>query len=266
MWLLVRAYYLYFKVHKKTAQWFINMFSYSRLISEGFWLSVLSNRFILALDNYHYSRTKKYLQASSNLAGLYDWEEAMIVSYFSQCKYLLVLAAGGGREVVSLLKKGFQVDAYECNHSLVKAGRVLLQKEGLSALYEYVVPNHAPVSEKKYDGIILGWGAYIHVRGKEVRVNMLKEIGALMPSGGMFLLSYWHADKAMDVYCSRVFGVSRFFSKIFRTRLIEKGERLTLCSGRYFTFEEIAEELNAAGFEIVYQEAYPYGHAVARKA
>ena len=262
---LIAVYIFGFKVHKKIVYWLINGLANTRLISEAFWMSVLSKSAVEAIDDYHYKHFKKYQGKDFNSSALNDWESAMVNRFFSHCRTMLVLASGGGREVYALLKKGFEVDGYECNAKLVEFSQNFIQEEGLTSHIEWVAPNHCPDNGKTYDGIILGWGAYIHVRGKNQRINLLKEINTHLLSGSPFLLSFWYASEMMDNYCSKLTKYNQFFSKIFRTKPIEKGDRLSPFSGHYFTLSDVAEELNESGFSVIYQEGYPYGHIVAQK-
>ncbi|MDD3877353.1 MAG: hypothetical protein PHT69_12090 [Bacteroidales bacterium] len=265
MQIFIRIYILLYKIHKKLVEWICFALGYSRLISEAFWMSVLPLSFITAIDEYHYSKSKKYLKEDFNRSLLFDWEKEMVELYFTNCKTIMVLASGGGREVLSLLKMGFKADGYECNRKLVEVSRGLIIKEGYESNIEWVAPNHAPLNGKMYDGIILGWGAYIHVRGKENRIKLLKEIQTHMPQGAYLLISFWFSNEQMDKYCRKLVKVNGFFCKIFRTKVIQKGDRLSPFSGHYFTLEEVSEELQSAGFEVIHQEAYPYGHSVAQK-
>ncbi len=261
------ALYLFgFKAHKKLVQWLISTFVYSKIISEAFWMSVLSKKSIAAIDEHHYSRSKKYNDEAFNRSLLNEWEDEMVNKYFSQCKNIMVLASGGGREVYALLKKGFNAEGYESNAQLVGFSQGFFRKEGLNALIEHVAPSHCPDNDKIYDGIILGWGAYNHVRGKNVRINFLKEINTHLSTGSPFLISYWHTNEMMYLYCKRLYIVNKFFCKIFRTEPIEEGDCLQPFSGHYFSTQAVAEELQQAGFSVVFDAARPYGYIVAQKS
>lgn len=262
---LIAVYLLGFKAHKKIVQWLIGGLAHTQLIAEAFWMAVLSKKAVEKIDDYHYKHSKKYLGKTFNSSALNNWESAIISQFFNHCKTLMVLASGGGREVYALSKKGYDVEGYECNAQLVEFSRNFLREEGLSSDIAWVAPNHCPDNGKIYDGIILGWGAYIHVRGKKQRIILLKEINSHLQSGSPFLLSFWFANEIMDNYCLKLGKYNHFFCKIFRTAPIEKGDRLYPFSGHYFSQTDIAEELNEAGFSVVYQEGYPYGHTVALK-
>lgn len=238
---------------------------HTQLWAEAFWLSILSPGAIAAIDDYHYRKSKRYLNNSFNTSMLNDWEQDMVNRFFGTCQSILVLGSGGGREVYALAKQGFEIDGYECNKSLVESSQQMLHDKGIDASIEWVAPSHAPLNGKIYDGIILGWGAYIHVKGKENRIQLIKEMGTHIKSGAPLLISYWFANSRADAYCRKLYKTNKFFSRLFFTKPIEKGDRLAPISGRYFTHEETEQELMAGGFKVILQAASPYGHSVAVK-
>ncbi|HBE40950.1 MAG TPA: hypothetical protein DDW27_07050 [Bacteroidales bacterium] len=79
-------------------------------------------------DEIHYNKSEKYTDDDYNLSGLFEWEKERIEKYFSKSKKILLLAAGGGRETVALIRMGFDIDSYECNKKLVDYGNVFLEK------------------------------------------------------------------------------------------------------------------------------------------
>lgn len=265
-YLLLYLYIYGYKAHKKGVEWLMAGLTFTQLLAEAFWLAVLPSKAIAAIDAFHYSRSSKYKGKNFNATLLSNWEQAMVDTYFTKCKTLMVLAAGGGREVYALLKAGYQVDGYECNPVLVQDAKKWLKAEGYSEeAIEVVPPSHAPNNGKIYDAVILGWGAYIHVKGRAARIQLLREIAAHLNSGAPFMLSYWYAHSYTLNYCRKLYKVNRFFCRLFFTRPIEQGERLAPFSARYFTHEEIAAELSEAGFTVLYQQSEPYGHTVAQK-
>jgi hypothetical protein len=261
----IHLYLLGYKVHRKTAKWLLGGWEYGQIISEGFWLSVLSKKTIAALDEHHYSRTEKYCSEAFNSAWLYEWEPEMADRFFADCKTLMVLGSGGGREMYLLLQKGFEVDGAECNRTLLDFSKQFLQKAGFKANVVYAEPDHCPENGKIYDGIILGWGVYNHVMGKNRRINLLKEINTHLAVGSPFLINFWFAYEKIDRHCQKLVKTNRFFCRIFRSQPIEKGDLLSGFSGHVFTLQEVRDELNAAGFSLAYEASHPYGHMVAHK-
>lgn len=263
--LFISFYLWVYKIHTKTVNLIVKLLTYTQIISEGFWLTILSEKAVMGIDNYHYNSSTRYFNEDYNRSLLNEWEADMVNRFFVKCKKIMVLASGGGREVYALLKKDFEVDGFECNKNLVKFSHDFIKKEGLNSTIEYVSPNHCPNNNRIYDGIILGWGAYNHVKGKDNRINLLKEINSHMEIDSPLLLSYWFSNENSDSYCTKIAKVNNFFCKIFFTKPIEKGDRLTILSGHFFTLQEVNEELSQAGFSVVYESGQHYGHTVAHK-
>jgi hypothetical protein len=261
----IALYLIGLKIHKKIVKWSFGSLEFTLIISEGFWLSVLSKKTIASLDEHHYSSTEKYCSEAFNSSWLYDWEPEMIDRFFMDCKTLMVLGSGGGREMFMLLQRGFEVDGAECNRKLLDFSKQFLQKAGLKATVGYAEPDHCPGNGKIYDGIILGWGVYNHVIGKDRRINLLKEINTHLAVGSPFMINFWVAYEKIDLYCQKLMKTNRFYCKIFRTQPIEKGDLLTGFSGHVFTLQEVRDELNAAGFSVIFEASKPYGHMVAHK-
>ncbi|MBN1598354.1 MAG: hypothetical protein JW894_08670, partial [Bacteroidales bacterium] len=66
-------------------------------------------------DELHYNKSEKYADDNYNLSGLSEWGKKRFEKYFPKSKKILLLAAGGGRETVALIRMGYNVDSYECN-------------------------------------------------------------------------------------------------------------------------------------------------------
>ena len=81
-------------------------------------------------------------------SGLFEWEKPIIEKHFSNAKSILLIAAGGGREVLALIKMGFEVDSYECNTKLIEYGNELLQRNKIDTKIKYLPRNSVPVKLK----------------------------------------------------------------------------------------------------------------------
>ena len=261
--LLTALYFLQFKVHRKVVLWLTGGLFFTQLLAEAFWMSVLSLRHVAAIDYYHYKRAKKYQGKGFNTSLFFDWEEVMVNNWFLKCKSIMVLASGGGRELYALARMGCHVEGYECNRGMVKSSAALLRSEGFNVSVAWVPPDHCPDNGIIYDGIIIGWGSYNHIRGRNKRLQLLREALSHLSKGAPLLVSFWHTSPEIERYCRRLYKVHRFFCMIFHTPPGEKGDRLYPVSGHYFTLEEVRSELTEAGFSVAYEASSPYGHIVA---
>jgi hypothetical protein len=101
---MARLSHLSFRFLKKLTDFLDTLFS-------GFWLGVMSEKSLDFSDELFYKGTKSYSDDKYNLSGLFEWEKPMIEKHFSNAKSILLLAAGGGREVLALTKLGIEVDS-----------------------------------------------------------------------------------------------------------------------------------------------------------
>jgi hypothetical protein len=168
---------------------------------EGFWLGVLNRKALQEIVGSQYrSIDDIYRTQDWNLKGLFDWEQKCIETFFSDCSSILLGGAGGGRELVALIRQGFRVDGFDCAPQFVSHGQALLeslaqeksQSEGQvyqGRLFD-ALPDTVPDSLGHYDGCILGWAAYSHVQGRENRINLLKQFRSHMDKGAPLLISF----------------------------------------------------------------------------
>jgi hypothetical protein len=254
---LLRASYIFVKL-------VINSHALLRGLFSGIWLGLLRHETLLKINRFYYSRTKKYKDFSYNKSGLWAWERAIIARYFRNCKRLLLIGAGGGREILALRRLGYEVDGFECNSELVGVANALLNEEGLSSSVRFAPPDMCPngkASRPIYDGLIVGWGAYMLIRGHDKRVAVLRKMRAQVHAGAPLLISFFcRSSKTKQFLVSTAVGNS--LRRVLGRENIEVGDALEPEYVHYFTQEEITGELRDAGFMLEYYTEVPYGHAV----
>ena len=202
-----------------------------------------------------------YSQDDYNLQGFFSWEKQVVESHFSNTNRILVGGAGAGREMIALHKKGYVVDGFECNDELVKSGNELLRKEGITGSICHVPPDECIESNELYDGIIVGWSAYMLIQGRERRISFLKKLRSRIQTHGPVLISFYHRS-GQNLYFSLVAKAANLIRFLLRRPRVLKGDALAPNYVHYFTKEEIEHELSHAGFRLVFYSFIDYGHAV----
>ena len=234
-----------------------------RMVHIGVWLGVLTRRQLHAVSEWKYGRDDRYWTDDYNKSGLWDWERDAVEGEFAGCGKLLLAAAGGGREVIALRRRGMAVEAFESDPGLVRYANALLAREGLAGEIVLSAWDECPEYDREFDGVIVGWGAYTHIRGREKRIRFLRELRKRVQAGSPILLSF--ATREEDSrYFRGISGIGNVFSWILRRDSIEVGDSLVPNYVHYFTEAQLKTELEAAGFELVSFERAPYGHAVGR--
>ncbi len=228
----------------------------------GFWLGVMSRKSLEYSDELFYHKTRHYTDDRYNQSGLYKWEKAAVEKHFPKAKSLLLIAAGGGREVLALSKMGFDVDSYECNRTLIEYGNGLLQKNGIRNKIKYLPRNSFPVEIEKYDGIIIGWGAYSLMPGTKNRISFLTGLYPFLKTEAPLMISFLYTGRKSrnDRMIKNVSNFFRFFCNRERT---EPGDRLVPEFIHYFTEEEIKNELIQSNYRIIDYYTTEYGCVIA---
>ncbi len=250
------------KLSYSSLQFLKKAYNFLDAILSGFWLGVMSENSLDFYNEFHYNRSQKYTDDKYNLSGLFGWERERIEKYFSDAKNILLIAAGGGREAVVLSKMGFEVDSYECNVTLIEYGNAFLQKNGIDYKIKYLPGNSVPDGIKKYDGIIMGWGAYSHIQGKKNRLSFLSKIYPLLHEKAPLMISFLIKDeKGRQEKITK--SVSNFF-RIFTGRdKTESGDRLMSYFVHFFNEEEIKNELVQSKFRVIDYYNIDYGCLIA---
>ncbi|TCJ15478.1 class I SAM-dependent methyltransferase [Rubrobacter taiwanensis] len=266
---IVRIYLLAFQAFSLVHSALDKALTAARVCFVGFWLGVLTREDIHAIDEAYYTKSKEGIPGEPNFhskeynrRGLWEFEKRALADHFSGCRRLLVLAAGGGREILALQKRGFRVDGFESHPDLVAAANELLREEGEPATVRLLPRDTAPDTGDTYDGIIIGWGAYMLVQGRRHRIALLRRLRAQIRPGGPVLISFF----ARPGEKSRVYELCAFTANVFRRALrrepVEVGDWLVPNYVHYLTRDEVASELSEGGFDLVHYDTAGYGNAV----
>jgi hypothetical protein len=245
------AYYRFIaKLSLSSFEFMKKVFNFSEAFMSGFWLGVMDEKSLDYSDELAYSRTKFYIDDKYNESGLFEWEKPIINKYFSNVKSILLVAAGGGREVLALTKMGYEVDSYECNPTLVESGNKLLQKNKMNNKIRYLPRNTVPDEIRKYDGIIIGWGAYSLIPGEKKRLSFLTKLYPFLNKETPLMISFlWTKKKSRKDKIIRF--VSNFFRIFSNKEKTELGDRLAPDFIHYFNEEEIKSELIKSGYRVL---------------
>jgi SAM-dependent methyltransferase len=236
----------------KSNRWFSKLLTGIRAVHTGFWLGLLDRQALQGLTTRQYEDDDSYAEENYNLSGLHHWETSVVEQYFSGCRTLLIGAAGAGREIIALSRRGFQADGFDCSPRFLERARSLCEAQGVAANLFLAAPGEAPEEAGVYDGLILGWGGYIHIPGRERRVRFLREFRKHVKAGGPLLVSVISRGESGRVKIS--FAVARLVRALSLSREpVALGDTL---SGLWFQLEfseaETRDELGQAGFRMEY--------------
>lgn len=216
----------------------------------GLWLGVLSHDQLAEIDEAYYSAHRDYLDEGPARSGLKRWEHAALAAHFPTRGTLAVLGAGSGREVLALIERGFAVHGFECNPRLVDVGNRLLAKDGVDQRLLLAPRDGWPEDTGPYDGIIVGWGAYMHIKGRARRVDFLRQARRRLPAGCPLLVSFLYRSKDSQYFRFSA-RLGDALAAVTRAEHVELGDALLPMYVHYFTREQIEAELREGGFDMV---------------
>jgi hypothetical protein len=203
--------------------------------------------------------------------GLLDWERELLAPPFPQRGRLLVGGAGGGREAIALLGRGYDVLAFDAAAELVRLGAPAVAASGgalVHATYADVVRAAegmpTPLGERlaaPVDGVLLGWGSLSLLVSDDERLALLRALRRLAPNAPVALSFDEPAEP--DPSESGVARVRRALRRFFAGRGAPgyTGERMRYAPWagilRESTIGEVEAVARAAGFEVAKHGSEP---------
>jgi SAM-dependent methyltransferase len=184
-----------------------------------------------------------------NRRGLFSWEEEAIHAHFPDRARLLLLGAGGGREILALAPRGFDVAGFECNPTLAAAANRFLHDAQIDSTVRWLPRDAVPTYHEQFDGAIVGWGAYMLIIGSERRIRFLRELAECLLPGAPVLISFhtWDGSTRQVHWIRRIANTIR---SLLRRHEADLGDDLVPNFIHRFTADEVELELREAGFTL----------------
>jgi SAM-dependent methyltransferase len=218
-----------------------------RGVRNGIRLGLLDDEGLRALDEHRHA-TDHFPTREWNERGLMDWERAAVDQLFTPGERVLVVACGGGREVLALLRDGYDAHGCESHPELCAFAEDLLAGHGHPGRIEPAPRDEVPPGPP-CDGVILGWGVYSLVAPAARRVAFLAAARARLRAGGRLLLSGFGTE-APGRELMLTARLATALRRVRRREAIEVGETLAPNRIRVFTRAEMESEAQAAGLQL----------------
>ena len=189
-----------------------------------------------------------------------SWERRCVERFPSRGR-VLVIAAGGGREMLALARMGYEMDGCECNPLLAAVANKVLAPLGCSVCVakrdDFVAPR------PPYDVIVIGWGAYALMRGHTNRIRFLESIRSVAMPKALLVLSFpTRSERARGLRLTR--ALANILRRLSFREPIELGDNLRRHAIHHFSRAELESEIRQAGYEVEFYDEIEYGHAVCR--
>lgn len=230
---------------------------------DGIWLTVLSRERLARIDENYYDNAEQYTAEAYNRGGLSGWEQAAVEQHFGGVRRIVVTSAGGGREVLALAKAGYDVAGYEPHEALARFGATLLAGDGVDATVSRCERDVWPSAAGQADGVVVGWGGYMLIVGRALRVSFLRDAARSLPVGAPLLVSFFFVER-QDARLRTAAWIAGPLRRLLRREPVTVGDALMPMLVHYFTREDIEAELTDGGFEMVDFGFEEYGWAVGR--
>ena len=248
-------------------RWFQRFSKLGSALHRGFWLGCLAPDDLNAITAGQYADSQSLTSLEYMRGGFFDWENTLVHRYFHPGSRILVAAAGTGREILALRSAGLDADGFECNTNLLGAGQKIFAQLGEAYSVTLCAPDRVPSGSVTYDGLLVGWGGYMHIPTSRRRIQFLRALRDRAQPHSPLLLSFFTRaaeSSRCDLIAYRVARICRTLRLAPKNDSVELGDDLD--AGQYvhrFTRDELQAELGDAGFELAhYQQGSGSGMAV----
>ena len=145
------------------------------------------------VTSWVYARQPTYAPGGTCFdTGVFDWEEAVIgAPVFPRTGRVLVGAAGAGREARELIRRGYEVVAFDPCSAFVEASRsvpelsavpfIVADYDDLTRAVDGQGPLAAELNRAPFDAVILGCASLSHVTEASDRIALLEALRSFAP-------------------------------------------------------------------------------------
>jgi SAM-dependent methyltransferase len=146
------------------------------------------------------------------LDGLDEQEQHLVEQYMRRRGRVLNIGCGAGREAFALAELGFQVVGIDVAPRMIEAASRLAASRGKNICFEVKSATNLDYTPQSFDYVFMSEGVYSLIPTRDLRIDVLRNVGKLLAPDGTLLLS---ALYRRAVVLSRVslYGVFRRIAK-----------------------------------------------------
>lgn len=228
-----------------------------------------------ALTTLLYSREGSYMPGRGHVErGFFPAEEyAFRARPLKPGSRILLGAAGTGRELVTLVERGFDVIAFDPCAPFAEAARsVAPEAEVIDAAYADIVTaaenKSGPLAflreQAPIDGIMFGWGSLSHVLPHKERVRLFRALRKIAPNAPIYASFLFRPETADFTRGRARNALKRIFTTLGAPSTSEKGDHFSPYIGFFSALgrAEIDELANDSDYDVIHFDAGADAYAV----
>lgn len=253
----------------KRSQWITQkVTSWLEAIQSGIFMGLVEDESFQAFDTYPFDETMPLDVSAETRRGLEPWEQQIVHEHFADAKSVLVIAAGGARELVGLSELGYDATGIEFGPSLCEASQRELTLRDSRATIQTAHRFEITHESEPYDAVFIARKFISHLHNRIQRVALLRKIRQSMRPNAPLALGFYTRERDTLAFRAQV-TLANILRRLRGRRdiLVEIGDHIDSESPLYhhhFVWEELRGELREAGFAPVEHELNWFGWAVAR--
>jgi hypothetical protein len=222
----------------------------SQALFEGIWMGLLPESSCDLISEKSYGSGESYTNDKYLDQGFHFWEDLVVRKHFAPRSRVLVAAAGGGRELIALVRSGFQAAGFECSRAMVAAGNRALAERNMATTLDWAPPCIAPSLGGVFDALIVGWNGYCYISPRARRIAFLESLRTQLLPGSPVLVSTAIRTPAarLAIWTPCVANAVRICT--FRAPVFEPGDTFPGRPKMLFTRRQLECELTDGGFAV----------------
>ncbi|MCA9121320.1 MAG: class I SAM-dependent methyltransferase [Planctomycetaceae bacterium] len=253
------------------SQWLTQkLVAWAEAIQSGIFMGLVDDSDFQAFDTYPFDETKPINVANEANFGLEPWEKQAIHEHLTQAQSVLVVAAGGARELLGLSELGYDATGIEYGRELCASSqRELSIRKSSAAIYDSE-RFQVPPGDRPYDAAFIARKFLSYIHNRDRRIEFLASIHRVIRPRAPLVFGYYTRDR--DTLAFRLQAALANLLRKLRGRRdypIEVGDHIDPHAPLYhhhYVWEELREELREAGFVPIEHQTSWFGWAVARSA
>ncbi len=237
-------------------------------IQSAIFMGLIDDGAFQTFDTYPFDETKLIDVTGEAEEGLEPWERHVAQEHLTDKRSLLVVAAGGARELIGFSELGFEATGIEYGRDLCDASQRELAIRQSDATIEWSERLHIPFGEQPHEAAFVARKFLSHVHDRHTRIAFLKSIRKTLADDATLIVGYYTRDRDTLSYRAQAFianSLRRLRGR--RDSRVEIGDHLDPSSPlfhHHFVWEEVRDELREAGFEAIEHASTWFGWAVAK--